>query len=280
MPQSPLRRAIREPFLHFLLIGAGIFALFSLANDSEPEPDDLTIEITQNDIDYLRNRFEATWRRKPTSEELDALITNLVRDEIMVREAKALRMDENDAVIRNRLRQKMDFIAASVATAQPPAQEDLVRFYEANKTEFVQPPQIAFQQVSIDESAVADLNTLFDDLNAGKTPEGIKPSSLLPYEMVPSTFTRIDGVFGPGFAETLQDLPIGSWGGPVRSAFGLHAVRVAVKQDAELPDLNDVEPQVMAKWREAMQAEAKEAFAQGLEAKYQVSVAQFDQETD
>ncbi|MCG7522436.1 peptidyl-prolyl cis-trans isomerase [Ruegeria sp. Ofav3-42] len=246
----------------------------------ESEPDDLTIEITQDDIEFLRNRFEVTWRRNPTSEELDTLITNLVRDEIMVREAKALRMDENDAVVRNRLRQKMDFIAASVSTAQPQTKEDLNKFYEANETEFVQPQQIAFQQILMDEGAVLDLNALFDDLNAGKSPKSVKRSSLLPSEMALSTGAKIDGVFGPGFAEGLEGMPIGTWGGPVRSAFGLHVVRVIEKQDAELQNIEEVEPQVIAKWREATQEEAKEAFAQRLEAKYQIIVAQTDQETD
>ncbi|NOD75863.1 MULTISPECIES: peptidyl-prolyl cis-trans isomerase [unclassified Ruegeria] len=263
-------RVLREPFLHFLLMGAGIFVLFALVGSNEPDSE--AIDITQTDIEALERQFEAIWRRKPDGEELDALITNLVLEEVLVREARALRMDEQDPIVRNRLRQKMEFIATSAAGAASPTQEDLQEVYRAHSEEFRTPSQIAFEQVVLDPAFAAQAETTLIALNDGRKPEGLRNLTLLPSEVPLAPTVRIDGVFGTGFATALEPLPDGLWAGPVQSGYGLHLVRVTDRTPAELPDLADVEDKVLAKWREINQSEVRDAFVQGLQGKYQITV--------
>ncbi len=109
-----LPRLLREPLLHFLAIGGLIFLLFAAADDTRETPADVIV-ITPERIDQLAAGFSSVWNRLPTDDELDALIEEHVRGEVYYREALALGLDRNDAVVRRRLRQKMEFLTDSLA---------------------------------------------------------------------------------------------------------------------------------------------------------------------
>lgn len=69
---SILRRVLREPLIHFLLIG---LALFLWYGSSEPVDDDVDgIVVTQGRVDALATQFRASWHREPTQDELRVLI--------------------------------------------------------------------------------------------------------------------------------------------------------------------------------------------------------------
>ncbi|WP_051927378.1 peptidyl-prolyl cis-trans isomerase [Ruegeria halocynthiae] len=271
MHNSAFKRILGEPFLHFLLLGAGIFVLYGQFENNRPEPQGF--DITQSDIETLERQFESTWKRRPSPKELDNLITNLVREEVMVREARALRMDEKDPVIRNRLRQKMEFIATSAASARVPAEGELAEFYRAHTEDFRTPPQIAFEQVMLEPANLGQAEGALDALNKGQLPQDLLQVSLLPAQIPLTSASRVDGVFGSGFAAGIQDLPVGTWAGPVQSGYGVHLVQVVDRIPSDLPKLEDIENQVLARWREVSQSQAKVEFGQRLQDKYQITVA-------
>ncbi len=253
-------------------MGAGIFALYSFADTPQAQPEALEVQITQADITALEKQFEATWRRKPDPDELKALIDNQVFEEILVREARALRMDEGDAVIRNRLRQKMEFIATSAASAETPDDEELMDLFLTERAEFEIPGSVAFDQVLLDEDFAGSADAILKELNAGRVPDGIGALSLLPAQVPPMNAPRIDGIFGVGFAASLDDLEPGEWDGPVPSGYGLHLVRILEKADATLPEFETARAAVLLKWREGRQANARDRLNEALLSKYQVKI--------
>jgi hypothetical protein len=111
-----LKRVLHEPLLHFLLIGAAIFAVHAWLERGAATGRD-AIVVTRGRIDSLAARFTAEHGRPPDAAERDALVDGYVREEILCREALALGLDQEDAVIRDRLRQKMEFVAAGGDTA-------------------------------------------------------------------------------------------------------------------------------------------------------------------
>src|SRR5437764_7139400 len=124
MTPSFMKKLIREPFLHFLLLGAAIF----LANHSiSPRADNQPgrIVITQGDITSIMIGFSRTWQRPPTHDELDGLIADRVREEVYYREAVAMGLDQGDPVIRRRLQQKLQFLTDDVAAPAEPADVEL-----------------------------------------------------------------------------------------------------------------------------------------------------------
>lgn len=113
---SPERRWLREPLLHFLLIGLGLFALYRILNPAADEWDNRSrIELTDDDLRQLGVAWIAQWRRPPTPEEMRWLVDSRVREEILYREALALGLDQGDTIVKRRMAQKMEILAEDLS---------------------------------------------------------------------------------------------------------------------------------------------------------------------
>jgi hypothetical protein len=104
-----IRTLWREPLIHFLVIGTGLFLLFEL---TQPPRGDMPerIVVSNSQVEQLDAQFSRTWLRPPTTAEFTGLIDNFVRDEVYYREALALGLDRDDPFIRRRMRQKLEFL--------------------------------------------------------------------------------------------------------------------------------------------------------------------------
>jgi hypothetical protein len=101
-------RMLREPLLHFLLIGGLLFATYSwlrrgACDDTAPAG----VRITASEVAWLKETWSRQWQREPTREELRGLATEFLKEELLAREARAMRLDENDTIVRRRLAQKV-----------------------------------------------------------------------------------------------------------------------------------------------------------------------------
>ena len=126
-----MKKLIREPFIHFLLLGAAIFLAYhflSARADNQPGK----IVITQGDITSMMIGFSRTWQRPPTREELDGLIRDRVREEVYYREAMAMGLDQDDPVIRRRLQQKLQFVTDDVAAPAEPTDAELAEYLKTH----------------------------------------------------------------------------------------------------------------------------------------------------
>lgn len=130
-----MKALLKEPLVHFLLVGAALFAVFDLAGTKGGEGPGRVV-ITQGQIASLKADFARTWQRPPTGEELDALVKDRVREEVYCREAIALGLDKDDAVIRRRLRQKLEYVSEDIAAAAEPTDADLRAYYDAHPEAF------------------------------------------------------------------------------------------------------------------------------------------------
>ena len=118
-------RLMREPLLHFLLLGGLLFALYGYVSGSQGEvADEQAIVVPAGKIEHLVALFTRTWQRPPTREELNGLVDDYVREEAAYREGLALGLDRNDTIIRRRIRQKLDFVAQDIADALEPTDEE------------------------------------------------------------------------------------------------------------------------------------------------------------
>ena len=260
---------LREPLLHFLLLGAALFALYAALSDAPATVQPTRIEVTEADVARLAAQFEATWRRPPTAQERAALVDEFVREEILVREARALGLDRGDAVVRQRLAQKMQFLAESAAEAVEPTDAELQAHLEAHPERFRRQAAVALEQVFFGADGGAAQDGLAA-LRAGAAPGDVGVPSLLPPALSLSPKSVVDGTFGAGFFDRAAALDPGVWTGPVESAFGLHAVRVTQAAPAELPPLAAIRESVVRDWRAARRAELSEERFEALAARYEV----------
>jgi hypothetical protein len=141
-----IKKLIKDPLLHFLLIGAALFLIFEIAKGPGGDQES-RIVITQGDLDSLKASFFRTWQRPPTENELSGLIEEKIRDEIASRETIAMGLDKNDTVIRRRLRMKMELFIEDIAGVSSPSDEELTIFLKNHRGSFHREPQISFKHV-------------------------------------------------------------------------------------------------------------------------------------
>ena len=202
---SGLQKILREPLLHFLVLGAGLFVLYGVVGKLADESSD-RIVVTEAKIGNLAGLFERTWRRPPTPAELDGLIEDHLKEEIFYREALALGLDRDDTVIRRQLRLKMQFISEDVAPQTEPTEAELRAFLAEHADRFRTPSRISFTQVYLSpdrrgENAWSDAERLLVALNTGKSdPAEAGDPFLLEQDYRDLAAPDVERLFGQAFA--------------------------------------------------------------------------------
>ena len=255
-----LQRFLREPLFHFILIGGLFFLIYSTVNDTFGNSTD-TIVITPERIRQIEAEFKGVWNRAPSDEELDNLIKGEVRSEVYYRDALALRLDENDAVVRRRLRQKMEFLTDTGVYLQEPSEAELASYFLVNKQDYRIEPRLAFEQLYLGKSPTKDLvvQTLYTlSRNQAIESATIGQSTLLPAQLKLSQPGAIDSVFGQGFYHQIAELTPGEWAGPVTSVYGTHVVRTLDGQPGRIPVLEEIRDSVINNWKTSKVLENRE----------------------
>lgn len=241
----------REPLLHFLLIGLLLFLVYGRV--APPSDDGNRITVTQADIAALARQFQATWSRPPTPAELDGLVDNHVRDEILFREGTALGLLKDDTVIKRRVRQKLEVLVEEAGRSGVPSDAELAAYLERNPDAFRVPAVLDFEQVLFDATgsgAAPDpaIAAALAALNAGASAESQGKRSMLPGRVAGQPLDLVAREFGDEFAKALEHAPIGPWTGPIPSGFGLHLVRITRRVPGYLPGLDEARKAVTREW--------------------------------
>lgn len=261
-----IARLLREPLVHFLGIGLGLFLLYAVVN---PGGGDTEIRITQATVADLTANHEKMWGRPPTAAQLKALVDARVADEILFREGLAMGLDRDDAVVKRRVRQKYELIAEE-EDAREPTDADLEAYLKAHPERFVAPPVVTFEQILLPDAAAA--RPALAALAGGAAPAQVGKATLLPGRVQGMAVDLVAREFGEGFAAVLVTLPVGEWQGPVESGFGAHLVRIAARSEPVTPALADVRETVQREWENAERQAARTARLERLRARYDVVV--------
>ena len=267
-------RLLREPLLHFSIIGALIFLLYAMLEEQRQNPADLIVVSTAR-IEQLAAEYQSVWRHMPTESELDQLIEEHIREEVYYRGALELGLDSNDAVVRRRLRQKMEFLMDTGSYLREPTANELESHFEENEKEFASLPGLAFEQLFFGTSPNSEsLDQALSVLRANpETGIGdLGEHTLLPANLSLSPATAVDGVFGQGFFKKLVELPTGTWAGPVTSAYGVHLVRLLELLPAQTPNLEEVRDAVVDHWRVAQATRMREQDYAQRRARFRVEI--------
>jgi hypothetical protein len=269
---------LREPLLHFLVLGAALFGLFSLV-DKKAAEGPAKVVVSAPRVATLADGFARTWRRPPTEQELQVLIEDYIRDEIFYREGRAAGLDRDDFVIRRRVRQKMEFLAEDVAAAEP-SHEQLAAYLASNPERFRTEDRLSFHQVFLSRTRRG--NTLDDDArqiahilvrtSAPGDTAALGDPFLLGEEFREMSQGDITRTFGEGFASQLSAMEPGRWQGPTPSSFGMHFVFVDARAKGSLPPLDSVREAVQREWLNARRIEAEQKLYRTLRDRYQIVV--------
>jgi hypothetical protein len=272
-----LKRALREPLLHFFALGALVFLYYSWRSSDIDDTE--SIVVSRGQQTNLIETFEATWGRPPTQHEFVALIDDYLREELAYREGSARELDRNDTVIRRRLRQKLELLAEDLATLAPPTQAELEASYAANAEKFRPDTRYTFEQIDYSsdrrgDGAEADALAQLAALRAGTIRSEDIPgdSRVLAQSLSDVGESEIASIFGESFVDGLASLTQGEWGGPVRSSFGWHLVQVSEKVPGEIPPLGEIADRVQAELLGERRRAALDLLYASLAERYEIRV--------
>jgi len=272
-------RLFREPLIQFLILGGGLFAAWTLLAPA-PEAQRERIEVDPARIASLEQGFSAVWKRPPTGAERQGLIEDYLAEEVMYREAQKLGLDQDDVVIRRRMRQKMEFLLQESLATAPPDEDALRAFFDAGRERYRAPDRIGFRQVYLGdrqgEAAQAEWAALLDRLNSESPPDpaSLGGGILLPSQMGPAAMQEIDRAFGEGFADRLKGQPAGRWSGPVRSGYGWHLVLIEAVEAGAEPDFDAVRAAVERDHAYETERKARSALIERLRQGYDIVVGE------
>ncbi len=274
-----LNKWLREPLVHFLLIGGALFLLYGLQNEGFVEQSN-RIVISEAELDRLITLWGKKRQRPPTQFELEGLIEQQIREEVLYREARAMGLDQNDSIVRRRLAQKVEFIFADLVSQAEPTDTDLADYLATHADLFEVPGRISFVQVylSTDKRGARveeDASRLLADLLKASPDADIMMAGdrfMFGQQYKQQTEHDVSRLFGKDFANKLFNLPVGHWQGPVLSGYGLHLVRIDNKTDARQPELDAVRDKVHNEWLARQRRVADEAFYQSLRQRYEIII--------
>ena len=278
---NTMKRFLREPLVHFLLIGAVLFGLYSLTQSGRPAAaPSKEIRLSLDEIAQLTLLYQSQWRRPPTPQELERMVENKVQQEILYREALAMGLDKDDEIVKRRMAQKMQFLAEDVAAAREPTTAELRSWFEKNSAKFAQPPPaelpapLLLARPARRPRARRCGSRRWRKL-AGQ-PEDAKIAASLADPFMFQDYYRdrapdyLGKEFGPQFALAVAKLAPGSWQGPIESGFGWHLVFVDTVIPGRVPAFEEIEPDVKTAWLGEQKALAWEKAYKDMRAKYTV----------
>ena len=274
-----MRRWLREPALQFLLIGTGLFLAYGWLHGRASFSRD-TIVITEGRIEQLAAGFAGLHRRPPTREELDGMVQDAVREEILYREAMALHLDEDDVIVRRHMAQKLQFVSEDTHPVAEPTQAQLRDFLAQHPQQFQAERGYSFTQVFLNpqrhgSQLQADAQRLLAALR--RAPEDVALVKGGDPFLLDSHFERLPAgetarLFGVDFEKALQTTATGQWQGPVTSSLGTHLVLLRLRDEPGPPRLADIQAEVRRAWMNEQRELANARFYAELRRRYDVKV--------
>jgi peptidyl-prolyl cis-trans isomerase C len=277
---SIVKRWLREPLLHFLLIGLLLYGVYAYINRGRigiESPRQIVLSL--DELATMTGYFESQWHRPPTPQEFQAMVEDKIKEEVLYREGLVMGLDKGDTIVKRRMAQKMQFLAEDVAAAHEPSTAELKTWFGKNTNKFALPSRYSFRHVyfSPDKrgpNAHDDATKALAGI-AGQPEDSPLIGSAADRFMFQDYYgdrapSAIAKEFGPQFAVALEKLKPGSWQGPIESGFGWHLVFVDTVIPGRIPAFEEVESEVKTAWLGEQKAQAWQKAYQMMRAKYTV----------
>lgn len=277
-PRS-VRGWLREPLLHFLLLGGLLFGIYLAFNPLVGSRTDHRIVITEDDLRQMTIAWRAQGRPMPTPEQMASLLQIRIREEVLYREALAMGLDKDDAIVKRRLAQKMEFLAEDISALGDPDASELNKWFEQNRTAFVLPSRVSFRHIYFSPDrrgartrtdAEEALRRLGDKGVDDRAVASLGDSFMFQERYVDRTRDQLASQFGSAFGRTLEQQKTGRWSGPIESGYGWHLVYVEDLTPGRLPAFDEVADEVKQAWITEQREQAKRKAYDDMAKRYEV----------
>jgi len=236
-----IQKLVQEPTLHFFLMAVVIFVIYAISQTNREN----LLEVDQREIDARVFIQEMTTGQPLNDEQRQFIASNYVEEQILVREAIALGLD-NDARVHDMLAQKMRHVLSGDVIQ--PAADDLNSYYEENLERYRTLPLVSVNELVLNtqDELSAEVQAFLD---SGSDAEMILAATAGDEAPLPNV-NRIDlaNIFSPEFSEQVFNAESESWVGPYSSNRGQHWLKIIERSEANLPPLNEITDRVRLDW--------------------------------
>ena len=225
-----VRKILKEPLVHFLLIGAAIFLCYAWLNRDAQHPEGYTIVITSDQQVKMALQYQKNFGALPDSTALRGLIAAEIKNEIFYREALRLGLDDDDEIIRRRLKQKYEFIQSDNIITSDPSNQELKEYYESHKSNYMEPSAYSFEHYYFSPDHHEDPQQAAEDFLKGI---GDADAFHIPSPLRAQDERNLRDAFGFQFAQELSSITDTSSRLVLSSGFGFHVVKILSIDEAE-----------------------------------------------
>jgi peptidyl-prolyl cis-trans isomerase C len=274
-------RLFKEPLIQFLVLGACIYGAYAVFGAADEDAGEYTIVVDEMRVQGFITAWQGRMNRAPTQQELDGMINQYIKEEILYREASAMGLGENDPITRRRLAQKLEFLTKDIARLKEPTEGELEQYFADNIDLYREPELITFMQVFFDpdkrnEATLPDAEAALVLLSKRGEPDGdvndFGDRFMLQSYYPQKSELDIRRQFGAGFSGPVMQLEPGQWHGPVLSGYGVHLVYVYALLQAPEPVFADVQERVFEDWQMEQQEKFNADYFEGLKSRYDIVV--------
>ena len=259
-----------KKILFFFGIGIVILLLDLVFNYDE---DELNIFISDQEIESLIYAWELQVGRSPTRTDIKNIIDDVIKEEILYREALRLNLDLEDRIIKRRLAQKISFLREETSIA-PPEPDELQKFFEKNLDSYIFPERFTFTHLYFSSERNGKQRSEEALKNIQENEDTLPKSDpfMLGKNFVEKSRFEIQRDFGNQFSEVFKEPILDRWLGPVESAYGFHAVKLLNKVESVTPTLNQVKEKVEVDFYLEEKQKTLDSYLLELRDKYQIII--------
>jgi hypothetical protein len=272
-PPGSRRAWLREPLLHFIVLGGLLFAVDRIVVGRANDPH---LIVVSGSVDHEAiEQFRASSGRKPTSQELDALRRVWLDNEILYREGLALQVDKGDDAIRERVIFKALSVIDSNVKLPNIDDKGLREWFEAHRAKYDQPARYDFDEAALSgESGEAPVRAFVAELNAGA--RGDAKAGLRVFKGRP--LSNLVQSYGPEFATALAAAKPGEWNA-YKTKDGWRAIRLGAVTQSVPALFESLRGVVLQDWKDAVASDQRTAAVRALGKKYKIKHEVSDEET-
>lgn len=262
----PLPGWLKEPLLHFVVLGALLFAVDQAVVGRADDP--LHIVVTPAVDTEARTLFRNARGREPDAAELKALRQVWLDNEVLYREGLAQQVDKGDTAIRERVIFKSLSLVDAGLQRPVPTEAVLRAWFEKHRVKYDEPARYDFQEAALnDDGTEAAVRAFVRELSAG-TP-GDARAGLRVFKGRPHA--NIVQSYGEDFARALETGPVGEWRA-LATRDGWRAVRLDAVGAARPAQFEALVGVVQQDWVDATMAELRTAQVREMARRYRIVV--------
>jgi parvulin-like peptidyl-prolyl isomerase len=266
-------RMLKEPL--FIVLGIGILIFFIDGRLNEDSFDNRHIFLGKTEVENIANQWSQSIGRSPSSQELERLIDAYLDEEVLVREALSMGLDQNDVVIRRRLAQRARLLLEDRVAIEPAAPEEVLEYFKTHKKSYRSAEQISFSHIFFSpeerSDSRADAEAALTQVNDTNWKQ-FGDTFLLQNSYKDVSAGRIRRDFGSRFSTNLSKAESNRWDGPIQSVYGHHLVLLSSRVPPKDAIFEKVKFEVQKDLELERQNSANDAYFDQLRKQYTVEI--------